>query len=252
MQAYGNLFALVYNHLWKDYANRIAPLIYEFYETTPISKSNKTLLDVCCGTGQLSAYFLDHDYRVVGLDLSAGMLKYARENLLPYVVAGRVRLVQGDASYFKIVENFGLVVSTFDALNHLPDMAALKGCFQSTLDVLEDDGYFIFDLNTAEGLKNWNGVNINPGERFFLLNRSIYDEYTVKAWTKITGFVRNESGLYERFDETVYNTVFEMDAVRDLLIDVGFHSAYYAMGSALEVPIDDPEKESKVFIVAQK
>jgi SAM-dependent methyltransferase len=252
MQAYGKLFARVYNRLWQDYANRIAPLICELYESTPVAKSHKTLLDVCCGTGQLSAYFLEKGYHVVGLDLSEGMLQYARENVLPYVVAKQARFIQVDAACFRMDETFGLVVSTYDSMNHLPDLDALQGCFRSTFNVLEDGGYFIFDLNTSAGLKRWNSINVNPGDEIFLLNRGIYDGSAVKACTMITGFVRTEDGLYERFDETVYNTVFKMDEVMVRLLEVGFRSAYFSKGLDLASPIDDPEKEGKVFLVAQK
>ena len=60
MQAYNALFARVYNQKWQHYANRIAPLIMDFYEDTGIGQDEKTVLDVCCGTGQLSAVFLEH------------------------------------------------------------------------------------------------------------------------------------------------------------------------------------------------
>jgi SAM-dependent methyltransferase len=252
MQAYGSLFAKVYNQLWQNFARQLSPLVHQFYESTPLGQTHKTLLDLCCGTGQLSLYFLEHGYRVVGLDLSGDMLKYARENTLPFIVARQAQFVVGDASHFEFEETFGLVVATFDALNHLPDLEALQGCFRSSYAVLENGGTFIFDLNTRKGLEKWNGVNINPGEDIFLLNRAIYDEITVKALTKITGFVRTEEGLYQRFDETVYNSVFEMQAVMDMLLKSGFRSAYFARSSALEIPIDDPEGEDRAFFVARK
>jgi len=252
MQAYGDLFAKVYNRKWQDYANRISPHIFEFYEATATGKEHKTLLDVCCGTGQLSVYFLERGYNVIGLDISEGMLAYARENALPYLVSKRARFIQGDAAGFEMDDSFGLVVSTFDSLNHLPDMDSLRGCFQSVFKVLVEGGYFVFDLNTAVGLKNWNSLSINPGEEIFLLNRGIYDENSVRAWTKITGFVRNEDGLYQRFDETVYNTVFQMQKVLDSLMEIGFYSVYTAIGSNLDVPIEDPEHERKVFFIGRK
>lgn len=252
MQAYSKLFAKVYNYLWRDYADRISPLIFDFYEATATGNVEKSLLDLCCGTGQLAAFFLEKGYRVVGLDLSEGMLAWARERSQPYLVSGQARFVQGDAANFELADVFGLAVSTFDALNHLPDMDSLKGCFQSIFRVLVDGGYFIFDLNTAHGLANWNSINITPRDDFFLVNRGIYDEHTVKAWTKITGFVRNEEGLYERFDETVYNTVFQMQTVYDSLVDAGFGPVYMARGEDLGTPMDDPENESKVFFVARK
>jgi SAM-dependent methyltransferase len=252
MQAYGRLFAKVYNQLWGDYARRIAPLIHEFYESTTSLKQQKSLLDLCCGTGQLSAYFLEKDYRVVGLDLSDEMLKLAKAKLMPYVVAKKAAFIQADATCFELEESFGLVVSTYDALNHLPDMESLVGCFRSTFNVLEECGYFIFDLNTSLGLKNWNSMSVNPGEDVFLFNRGIYDDQTVKAWTKITGFVRNDDGFYERFDETVYNTAFELSAVESNLLLTGFRTVYFALGSELNTPIEDPERVGKVFIIALK
>lgn len=188
----------------------------------------------------------------MGLDLSKGMLEHAREKALPYMVAGQAQFVQGDAADYQLDETFSLVVSTFDALNHLPDMDALAGCFRSTLGVLDPGGYFIFDLNTRAGLANWNSISLTPGEDIFLLTRGIFDEFTPRAWTKITGFLRNAEGLYERFDETVYNTVFEMQSVLDLLLEVGFTSIYTASGTALSTPIPDPENHPKVFFIAKK
>jgi SAM-dependent methyltransferase len=252
MQAYGNLYAKVYNLMWQNYANRISPHIFDFYEATTTGEDHKTLLDVCCGTGQLSVYFLEKGYNVVGLDMSEGMLKCAQENTLPYLVSKQARFMQGDAANFEMEDTFGLVVSTYDALNHLPDMDALRGCFYSVLNVLVEGGYFVFDLNTAAGLKNWNSLSVNPGEEIFLLNRGIYDENTIRAWTKITGFVRNEDGLYQRFDETVYNTVFEMQKVSDCLLEIGFDSVYTAKGTDLAAPIEDPENERKVFFIGRK
>jgi SAM-dependent methyltransferase len=252
MQAYGRLFARVYNEMWQNYANRVSPLIYDFYTETSVGEREKSLLDVCCGTGQLAGYFLERGFYVVGLDSSDDMLIHARKNTLPYMVGKQAYFVQGDAACFEIDDEFGLAVSTFDALNHLPDKNSLEGCFQSVHQILVDGGYFIFDLNTAKGLKNWNSLSIHPGEDIFYLNRGIYDASTVKAWTKITGFVRNDEGLYERFDETVYNTVFEMDEVRDMLNRVGYKSVYTSNGQDLKTPIENPENEKKVFFVAQK
>lgn len=252
MQAYGDLFAKVYNHLWQDYAKKIAPLIREFYESTPFGVQHKSLLDLCCGTGQLAVHFLEKGYRVVGVDLSEGMLKQAKENTLPYLVAEQARFIQGDAADFLLDETFGLVVSTFDALNHLPDLTALQGCFSSVVKVLLDGGYFIFDLNTRAGLANWNHIQIDPGQEFFLINRGIFEDHMDRAWNKITGFIREEGNYYLRFDETVFNTVFEMKQVKGMLEAAGFHGIYFAKGMNLSFPIADPEAEGKVFFVARK
>jgi len=252
MQAYGSGFARIYNLRWISFAKQLAPHLQEFYERSRIGQTNRLLLDVCCGTGQLAVYFLEHGYRVTGLDLSEHMLRYARENATHFVESGQAKFVQADASDFSLDQRFGLVVSTFDALNHLPDNQSLRGCFQSVFRVLEPEGYFIFDLNTRAGLMRWNGISIEDTEEVLIVNRGIYDGQSDKALVRITGFIRNPDGLYERFVETAFNTVFDMDTVRRSLLDIGWRDVYFARAQDLSEPIAEPESEGRVFIVARK
>ena len=252
MQGYGRVFAKVYNLLWNDFADHIAPQIYNFYAATLAGQHRQPILDLCCGTGRLTHFFLGRDYRVVGLDLSEYMIAYARENNLEYVVAKQADFIQGDAANFTLDEKFGLTVSTYDALNHLPDADALRNCFRCVFDILLEGGYFIFDLNTQAGLKQWNGVMVRPGEEIYLINRGMYDEHTVRAWTKITGFVRDQDEFFERFDETIYNTVYEMVAVRTWLLETGFRKVHFALDGTLHTAIEKPEEQKRVFLVAQK
>lgn len=254
MQGYGRVFAKVYNLLWNDFAERIAPQVHDFYKATQNGQAKQPVLDLCCGTGYLSRFFLERDFQVVGLDLSEHMIAFARENNLEYVVARQADFIQGDAAKFKLDEKFGVAVATYDALNHLPDLDALRSCFHCVFDILLEGGHFIFDLNTHAGLQQWNGVMVRPGEQVYLINRGMYDEHTVKAWTKITGFVRDdaEDGLFERFDETVYNTVFKMDTVRGWLLETGFQTVHFAIDGELNNPIKNPETQKRVFFVAKK
>ena len=240
MQGYGAAFARVYNLLWADFARNIAPRIFEFYSRNEIDPAQKSLLDLCCGTGQLAQYFLERGYPVTGLDLSEAMLAHARENASMFVQAGQAHFVQADASAFTLDERFGLVVSTYDALNHLSSLDALQSCFASVYAVTQPGGLFIFDLNTRIGLKRWNGITVQESDDALVINRGIYDG-GAKAYTRVNGFVRDEDERYTRFEETVYNTVFELDAVRAALLDVGWTAVYFARASDLSVPLDEPE-----------
>jgi SAM-dependent methyltransferase len=252
MQAYGPAFARIYNQEWTHFALGMAPQIRAFYESTPIGQSNRSLLDVCCGTGHLALHFLDHGYRVTGIDLSAAMLDYAKENTVSYIDSGQARYVHADAAAFTLDEQFGLVTSTFDALNHLPSKEALHGCMESVYPLLLPGGFFLFDLNTRTGLDRWNGINVRDTPDLLIIDRGIYDGEGDRAWVKITGFARVESGLFERFEEVAYNTAYEMAWVRDELFRTGWQSVYFARGNDLGLPIADPEAESRVFVVAQK
>lgn len=243
---YETLFARVYNARWVDFARTAAPAIREVYESTPLGASERTLLDVACGTGQLATYFLEAGYTVTGLDLSPAMLDHARQN-----AGGRGTFILGDAADFSIPEPVGLAVSTYDALNHLPDLAALRGCLQSVSAALRTGGTFIFDLNTRHGLSRWSGVQVMESEDMTIITRGVYDGGD-RAFTQISGYVRAEDGRYDRFNEVIANTVFDMVDVRAALSDAGFSTAYPAVLRALAEPIEDPEAVGRVFWVARR
>jgi SAM-dependent methyltransferase len=277
MQAYSSAFARIYDARWTDHARYVAPLLREYYEGTEIGAENRRLLDVCCGTGQLAVHFLEQGYTVTGLDLSEHMLHYARQNAASYVASGQARFVQGDAADFTLDDRYGLVLSTFDALNHLPDEAALRACFECVHRVLAPGGLFVFDLNTRAGLRaKWNGIRVQDTDELFLMDTGAYDEDGNKAWIKITGFVRVSSdtrvsdlasaentphdrkeglgrgGLYKRFTQMAYNTIFEMAGVRGALLETGYSHVHFARLEALGTPVVDPEAEGRAYIVASK
>jgi SAM-dependent methyltransferase len=253
MQAYNAEFARLYNLRWGGFAQSIAPTIRNFYETTPIGQTNRALLDLCCGAGQLAVLFLEAGYKVVGIDSSEPMLAHARENANRFLGSGQARFIQGDASHFVLDDRFGLALSTFDALNHLENEEALEQCFQCVFNVLEKDGFFVFDLNTQLGLRRWNSITINDSnDESLLITRGIYDEAGGKAWTRITGFVQEAGGLYRRSDLTAFNTAFELERVRKILLEGGWQDASFALGQDLKSPISEPETQSRVFIVARK
>src|SRR5690606_14481303 len=155
-----------------------------------------------CGARHLALHFLEQGYRVTGIDLSVSMLEHARPKAAIYVESGQARVIQADAAHFTLERPVGLAVSTYDATNHLENLAALGSCFRSVHAALLEGGIFIFDLNTRLGLKqNWNGVHVEDTEELTLINRGIFDELGGVATTRITGYILNENGFYERFEE---------------------------------------------------
>jgi len=250
MQTYGAIFARVYNERWADFANHFAPVIQSLYEDT-LQQTDRTLLDLCCGTGQMAVHFLDAGYRVVGLDLSADMLEQARANAADYIEIRQAQFVQANAANFRIDDPVGMVMSTYDALNHLPDAAALQSCFASVRRALADGGVFVFDLNTRRGLARWNTITVTDDEDFLMVNRGMYDGGE-RAYTRITGFVRDEkSGQYDRFAETFYNTVFDLADVQRWLSAAGFADVTIAKGNDLSAPALDPESLGRAWFVAR-
>ncbi len=253
MQAYGPAFARIYNLKWANFAIRVAPILRAYYQSTlSAGADGHRLLDLCCGTGQLSLHFLENGYQVCGLDLSADMLEYARANCSAFIVTGQARFIQADAANYHLDEPVELAISTFDALNHLPDLAALARCFACTAGAVLPGGMLIFDLNTRRGLRGWASSNIEENADLTLFTHGLYDELSGRAHTRIHGFLRAEDGRYDRFEQTAYNTAFDLVDVRSALASTGWKHIHFARLAELSIALDQPELENRVFVVARK
>jgi SAM-dependent methyltransferase len=250
-QAYGDDFARLYDSRWATFALDAAPVIHRFHTAAPGPDLPSQVLDLCCGTGQLARYFLDHGFRATGVDLSEAMLGHARRNAGPHLQAGAADFVQADAADFELSQTYGLVVSTYDALNHLPDLESLRSCLACVAAVTVPGGRFLFDLNTRQGLYRWNGTVVWEGDDGFVVQRSHYDGGD-RAETMLTGFVPEPDGTrYRRFDETVFNTVFDLADVARLAGQTGWE-LYFTVLEDLGTPLAEPELEGRVFAVATR
>jgi SAM-dependent methyltransferase len=251
MQAYSAAFARVYNQLWASFARQVAPAVLAHYDTTPAGQARLAVLDLATGTGQLAAACLEQGLAVTGLDLSPAMLAIAAENNREAVAAGRARFVEGDVAGFSLPGPFGLVTATYDALNHLPNLAALAGCFACVAQVLHPSGVFIFDLNTRDGLRRWENMTVQEHPEGVILNCGVYDEDAGRAYMRVSGFWRaGAEAPYERFAETVYNTIFDQAEVGQALSRAGFAAHPASLGDLL-TPLPEPEAASRVFWVAR-
>ncbi len=248
MDNYGEIFSKVYNERWTGFSRSIAPIIINkikiaFPNTEP---EDIKVLDLCCGTGQMAELLTKEGYDVTGIDISPFMLNHAKKN------APQARFILDDATRFKLDTPVHVVISLFDALNHLDGMGELNQCFSRTCKALKDDGMLLFDLNTRKGLSRWNGITIEDSSDFTLLNRGIFGPNMEKAYLKVTGFVPANDGYYERFEENFFNYVFEIDSVKELLFEKGFTTITLFAGSMLEREASDPESEGRIFFQARK
>ena len=125
-------------------------------------------------------------------------------------------------------------------------------CIQRTYGVLIDGGWLVFDINTKRGLQKWDGVMVQEDEEVFLLTRGVYDDSLDRAFTQITGFIREENGRYERFSQTAYNLLLSVDEVMAVVREAGFSEVYSASPDDLKTPLCDPESASRLFFVCRK
>ena len=143
-------FARVYNQHW---GNEFTPRVFPLVEQLVLRQipGGACILDLCCGTGQMAQTLTALGYRVTGLDGSAEMLRFAREN------APGAEFIHADARSFELPEACDAVICVFDSLNHVMTLEELTTVFQHVYAVLKDGGPFFFDLNMEPGYSlTWN------------------------------------------------------------------------------------------------
>lgn len=127
--------------------DKVHPEIWNFYEQKnlnndinlicdDIKSENPSVLDVGCGTGNLTSKFLNKGFQVIALDISEEMLNELRRRIKS---DNRCQLVNSDIDSFLDNSNSHFDVIAFSSvLHHLPDY---NYTLRKTFNLLDDNGY---------------------------------------------------------------------------------------------------------------
>lgn len=100
---------------------------------------NDVVLDVGCGTGLISLFMSSLVKKVIGIDLSLGMVKRARENC---------KFKDNTKFFRKDIRNFSLEkvdkIIGYSILQYLENIEDLETAFKSIYDVLKNNGKVLF------------------------------------------------------------------------------------------------------------
>jgi SAM-dependent methyltransferase len=246
MNQYGETFAGFYDRRFGGYADQAAPLLLRFFSSQPVSKENLKILDLGCGTGRLAERFLESGYVVTGLDLSPAMIALAENRCRRHVAAGKARFLKADIASFHLEESFGLVLSTYNSMNHLDSVEKLKDCFRSAVKCLAPEGWLLFDYHTLGGLREWEASESAQWEGGWVETQGSFDEARGRAVMRLKG-----SDGQRPFEETVQNQAFPLDRLAALLREGGFGRVEFSTMIDLGTPLQEPEKEPRVVVLAR-
>jgi len=106
------------------------------------------VLEMGCGTGRVLIEIARAGVEIVGVELSAEMLRAAERRLAaePAEVRERARLVRGDIRTVDLGRKFSLVTAPFRVVQHLIDRADQKAWLANVHRHLEPGGHLVFDV----------------------------------------------------------------------------------------------------------
>lgn len=238
-----NTFALFYDQLTENVSYKVrSEYISNFF-----SKYDKRIckvLDLACGTGSISKYLSDRGYSIYGIDLSEDMLTVADSKNIP-----NLTLLKGDMCDFSLPEKVDACICSLDAVNHLTRYEDVLNCFKCVNNCLNDDGIFVFDVNTQYKHREilFNNTFVFDEEDFYLVWDNCYSDKDVVEIT-LDLFVfngKNYNRYFEQFSEKAYS-------VKDLKEALNYNY-FEVLGVYDELTENMPREDSeRIYFVCRK
>lgn len=242
-------FAYYYDSLgWERFSHVQAERILGFIEEKQLHV--KTVLDLACGTGTFCFLMAEKGMKVTGLDLSKDMLAVAKKKVKERGIKG-VRFHRADMTDFDLRRRFDLVTCNFDSLNHLLSEQKVLSAFQRVSAHLNENGAFIFDMNTIAGLHNWRFRDTRQTADSVILRHGVFDEEEQTALLFIDAFVRAEEDRYIRFQDTFKEKGYPVSTIYALLSQAGFRETV-PFGPSAGKSLRDLERDPRVLLYAEK
>ena len=158
---YNEEFSKIYDEYgWDFFSITMGKSILEYFK---INKKNiNNHLDFGCGVGTLCNYFYNSGINTKGIDISKSMLKIAKNKNKD------IEFIESDITNYQSDEKYDLITMTCDTINHILDPDALNSLFENISNMLNEDGYLIFDILNQDSLslntdiisKRDNGINV--------------------------------------------------------------------------------------------
>ena len=193
----------------------------------------RLILDLCCGTGTLTAIMCRRGYEMIGADASVDMLMQAREKAEGLSPAPLFLLQPAEE-----LDLFGTVdaaYSSLDGINYIPP-ELLPEVFHRLHLFIRPGGLLIFDIRTPEWLRSVDGQAYwDESEELLCLWRASFDKDDGSVTYSMDLFDK-EGDLWRRSREEHVEYVHEPETLKKLLREAGFDE----IEACREIPQADP------------
>ena len=202
----------------------------------------RLLLDLCCGTGTLTAIMARRGYEMIAADRSEEMLMEAREKSA--ALRPPPLFLCQSAQELDLYGTVDAAFCSLDGLNYIPP-EELGEVFHRLSLFIRPDGLLIFDIKSSESLRALDGsVSVDEDEDLLCLWRADFDREENCLVYGMDLFAR-EGALWRRESEEHVEYAHAPDMLRRLLEAQGFCSF---------APIEDAPQhgEGRLFFRAKR
>lgn len=224
------------------------------FTETIISKMetpSKKILDLGCGTGEITLLLANNGYNVTGVDYSSEMLAHAEQksNLrqLP------VQWIQQNLIELQGFQNIDVAISYCDVINYIVTEKELKTVFSHIYDALKPGGVFIFDVHDVNYVEDFmiNHTFTDINDDVAYIWDCLPGDSKGEMFHEITFFEEDQEGKYDRFDESHHQRTYPISFYEDILHKCGFEKTELYDDFSTK-NFNDTQKHERIFFVTYK
>lgn len=205
------------------------------------------VLDLGCGTGNVTKKLSEAGYDMIGIDNSQEMLDIAMkkrgddESIL--------YLLQ-DMREFELYGTVAAVVSICDSINYITEINELTEVFKLVNNYLDPNGIFVFDLKMKKNYEQIGDAVIaeDRDECSFIWDNYFDKEDNINEY-QLSVFVKGEDGRYDKYMENHYQRAYSLEEIKYALKEAGlnFVTAYNAFTKE-----EASEDNDRIYVIAQE
>ena len=210
--------------------------------------SEGQVVDLACGTGEITWRLRQRGYDTIGVDLSQEMLEIASQKCQPDVL-----LLQQDMRKLELHGQVQAVVCLCDGMNYLLSEEELRRVFTRVAASLSDEGVFIFDMKTFYFYREILGdctLADNRENASYIWENAFDSDSGINTYLlTVYELVDDQRDLFVRTDELHRQRAYPPERVWKLLEACGFRAAGFYEALSEQAP---GEESQRIYFVAKK
>jgi ubiquinone/menaquinone biosynthesis C-methylase UbiE len=226
---------------WEKY---LKSLLYEY------GVREGLVLELGCGTGNMTEILAQSGYDMIGVDNAEEMLEIAIEKRMKSGLD--ILYLQQDMREFELYGTVKAIVSVCDSVNYILEEEELEEVFRLVNNYLDPGGVFIFDFNTVYKYREILGdqtIAENREECSFIWDNYYYEEERINEY-ELSLFIREgDSELYRKYQETHFQKAYDLETMKRLITQSGLEyiTAYDAFTKEAPTRVSE-----RIYVIARE
>ena len=248
MEAYTS-FASVYdtfmdNIPYEEWADYVMDLLKEY------QVQDGLVLDLGCGTGNMTELLSASGYDMIGIDNSEEMLEIAMEKR---TISGHdILYLLQDMREFELYGTVKAIVSICDSINYITEEEDLLEVFRLANNYLDPKGVFVFDFNTVYKYEEVLGNQTIAEDRedcSFIWDNYYYEDEQINEYELSLFIKEQDSDLYRKYQETHYQKAYDLDTIKRLIAQSGLEYITSYDAFTKKAPT---AKSERIYVIARE